>query len=233
MFTFKQFKIVQANAAMKVCTDSCLFGALINVHGHTNVLDIGTGTGLLSLMLAQRNRKSQIDAVELDSNACIDAELNFSSSAFTSQLHLHNVSIQDFAKRSKKQYDLVISNPPFYENSLLSPLEAKNIAHHTTQLSLDDLLLAIDSVLAPNGKTWIILPPVSFDKFLKLAIKKGLFCTELTDIHHNAEKPCIRKIGVFEKTQSLIQVHKPISIRENKAYSEQYKTLLKDYYLIF
>ncbi len=233
MFTFKQFKIVQAHAAMKVCTDSCLFGALIDTHAHTQVLDIGTGTGLLALMMAQKNTKLQIDAVELDSQACIDAKLNFKNSPFSTQVHLHNEAIQDFAEKSLKKYDLIISNPPFYENSLLSPLPAKNMAHHTTELSLEDLLKAIDLVLAPGGKTWIILPPISFDKFSKLALKKNYFCTELTDIHHNTNKPYIRKIGVFEKDNSINLVSRRIHIGENKEYSDKFKTLLKDYYLIF
>jgi tRNA1Val (adenine37-N6)-methyltransferase len=233
MFTFKQFKIEQAHTAMKVCTDSCLFGAIIKADNHKNALDIGTGTGLLALMLAQKNKELKIDAIEIDAQACIDTKRNFENSSFKNQISLFNLPIQDFENVKTKKYDLVISNPPFYENSLLSPSKKKNIAHHTVLLGLEDLVNSILLNLTDTGKAWIILPPISFGKIETLALKNGLFCSEVTDIHHDTEKHCIRKIGLFERIKSEIQTKQRVNIHENKAYSKRFNELLKDYYLIF
>lgn len=233
MFTFKQFKIQQEHTAMKVCTDSCIFGALIETNKHTHALDIGAGTGLLSLMQTQKNPNLLIDAVELDPEACKDAQQNFLHSPFQNKPNIHVATIQEFADKTDKKYDLIFSNPPFYENSLLSPSKTKNIAHHTTLLSLEELAIVLEKLLLPTGKTWIILPPVSFHKFIEIARKYGLFCTESTNIHHNIEKPCLRIVGVFEKIQNKHLLHLPIYIRDKTAYSAQFKELLKDFYIIF
>jgi tRNA1Val (adenine37-N6)-methyltransferase len=233
MFTFKQFKIEQTHTAMKVCTDSCLFGALIRTENHINALDIGTGTGLLSLMLAQKNKTLKIDAVEIDEQACIDAKLNFENSNFKNQIALHNLSIQEFENSTKKKFDLIISNPPFYENSLLSPSKNKNIAHHAVQLSLENLVKAIMSMLNDEGRVWIILPPISFEKIVNINKSNGLFCSEIIDVHHDTQKPCIRKIGVFEKINHSKQIYSRVDIRDKKDYSKRFTELLMDYYLIF
>jgi tRNA1Val (adenine37-N6)-methyltransferase len=233
MFTFKLFKIQQTHTAMKVCTDSCLFGALIDTQKHTFALDIGTGTGLLSLMQAQKNQELEIDAIEIDNQACIDAKSNIKNSPFSNKITLFEMPIQELASKTQKKYDLIFSNPPFYENSLLSPSKNKNVAHHTVLLGLEELANNILQLMTDNGKAWIVFPPVSFEKFESICTSKGLFCTEVTDIHHDTEKPCLRKIGVFEKANHPKLTKPRIDIRDKKAYSKRFNELLKDYYLIF
>jgi tRNA1Val (adenine37-N6)-methyltransferase len=157
MFRFKHFIIKQERAAMKVCTDSCLFGSLIDSENIKNALDIGCGTGLLSLMVAQKNLKIQITALEIDQNAVFDAAENIHESPFLNQITLHHQTVQDFAKKSNEKFDLIFCNPPFFQNNLKSDKIEKNIAHHAETLTFDDLAESIDVLLEEKGSAWILL----------------------------------------------------------------------------
>lgn len=168
MFQFKQFTIHQELCAMKVCTDSCLFGALIDIQTTDSVLDIGTGTGLLSMMLAQKG-VLHIDAIELDVPAAKQAYQNVSDSMFKNQVSIYNHSIQEYARQSDKKYSLIISNPPFFTNSLKSSNDEKNAAHHSTTLSADDLMQAIQTLLSKEGIAWLLLSPYELNVFQKAA----------------------------------------------------------------
>ena len=157
-FQFKQFLIKQDKCAMKVCTDACLLGAFaanrlpLTVH---RLLDIGTGTGLLSLMLAQRNLNAVIDAVEIDEAAAEQAKENFNNSPWKERLNVHNEPIQKFAKSINKKYDVIICNPPFFENDLKSNDNQRNLALHSAALSLEELISIVGFLLEKNWKLFL------------------------------------------------------------------------------
>lgn len=233
MFRFKQFNVYQENSAMKVCTDSCLFGALICPDKPVHALDIGTGTGLLSLMLAQRYPALTIDAVELEPGAASDARRNFSESPFGSRLQLHECAIQDFAKEKRPAYDLIFCNPPFYEDRLKSPHRHKNIAHHAAELSFRELARISAQLLSSDGTLWILLPPFEMARFTREAGANALHLKECYTLRHRADKPVFREVAVFSRPASALPVTREIIIYENDKYSSIFATLLRDYYLIF
>lgn len=233
MFKFKKFTIRQENSAMKVCTDSCLFGALLKPENAKKALDIGTGTGLLSLMLAQKSKNLLIDAIEIDPLAFKDAVYNISKSEFSKRINTYNHSIQDFAKDTSKTYDLIFTNPPFYQNQLKSPFAEKNLAHHTSDLGFDELAYISGNLLHEKGSLWVLLPPQSMASFIIQANRVNLHPGEVFKIRHNENKPVFREVINFRFGKSdNLQVNE-ILIYENHKYSSIFTELLKDYYLIF
>lgn len=229
-FQFKEFRVEQSLAAMKVCTEACLFGALVNFQNPQSILDIGTGTGLLSLMLAQKY-SSHIDAVEIDKDAFNQAALNFENSFWAKRLFLYHQSIQEFQKNVSQKYDLVISNPPFFSDHLQSKDTAKNGALHTNYLKQNDLLTAVMSVLSSDGEFNLLLPPAESEKFDLLAMGRQLFLQKRIVVYNKPGTSPFRFISKygFNKTQPHSE---EIYIRNNKGeYSEAFIELLKPYYL--
>jgi len=231
-FTFKQFTINQDLCAMKVCTDACVFGASTEVENVNRILDIGTGTGLLSLMLAQRTN-AQIDSVEIDEDAYQQALKNVKISKFAEKIEVHHLRIQDFF--TTKNYDLIISNPPFYQQSLKSNDAKANMALHGVELSFDDLIDSVVRLLSIDGKFTVLLPPFEIQKLIKIAQKKGLYLSKKMSIRHDETKPVFRVIATF-LTQKIVDLEEEILIIHNedgRTYSNEFRDLLKDYYLIF
>jgi tRNA1Val (adenine37-N6)-methyltransferase len=233
-FQFKQFRIDQAHTAMKVSTEACILGAWAFTENPQKILDIGTGTGLLSLMLAQRFPNSQIEAVEIEKDAFRQAQQNISHSPFYATIHLHHTSIQDFAQSSKAStYDLIVCNPPFYANYLQSPDEKLNMALHQNSLPLEDLAEAIVLLLASQGRAFILLPPFFMEKFCLWAKRKNLFPQKKLHIFHSPKHPILREIAAFGFYESNL-VSENLFIRNEKdEYTNEFKTLLKDFYLHF
>lgn len=231
-FTFKQFTINQDRCAMKVCTDACILGASTVVENVNNILDIGTGTGLLSLMLAQRTN-AQIDAVEVDEDAYQQAVMNVKVSQFAEKIEVHHQRIQDFT--STETYDLVISNPPFYQQSLKSTDAKANKALHAVELSFDDLIDSVLRLLSIDGRFVVLLPPFEIEKLIRIAQKKGLYLSKKMSIRHDESKPIFRVIATFmtQKIHNLEEETLIIHNEDGKAYSNEFRDLLKDYYLIF
>lgn len=231
-FTFKQFTINQDCCAMKVCTDACIFGASTEVENVNRILDIGTGTGLLSLMLAQRTN-SQIDAVEIDEDAYQQAVMNVKASKFGKKIVVFHQRIQDFT--STIYYDLIISNPPFYQQSLKSTDAKANKALHAVELSFDDLIDSVFRLLSVNGKFMVLLPPFEIEKLIQIAQKKGLYLSKKISIRHDESKPIFRVIATFltQKVHDLEEKKLIIHNEDGKTYSNEFRDLLKDYYLIF
>lgn len=233
MFKFKQFSIQQGNSAMKVCTDACLFGALISLDSSKNALDIGTGTGLLSLMVAQKYPELNIDAVEIDAGAVTDAAINFKESPFAERISLFHRSIQSFSAEISKTYDVIFSNPPFYENQLKSPNSVKNLAHHASQLSFQELLNVVAQLLKHEGVLWILLPPTAMSNFTELAANKLLFIQKHFFIRHDPSKPVFREVVSLSFNQTKEPYKQEINIYENGKYSSIFTSFMRDYYLIF
>ncbi len=231
-FRFKQFRIDQHLAAMKVTTDGCLFGAWVSMMLKTShqrkLLDIGTGTGLLSLMIGQQH-DLQIDAVELDPQAVLQARENIMASPWPDKIHVIEGDAR--AIQYKQKYDVIISNPPFYERQLASPDPARRLAHHSDEMALNDLLAIVDRTLSEDGSCWLLLPFSRKDDVLKVIAEHHLFAEELVIVRPSPLHPPFR---IMMKATRVVEILKTTenSIREaDHSYSSWFSNLLEPYYL--
>jgi len=236
-FQFKQFLIHQDKTAMKVTTEACLFGAYLAKHYEGNnlerVLDIGAGTGLLSLMFVQKNPKAQINAVEIDPHAALQCQENFERSPWIENLHLTQDSIQNYQKSETQKFDIILSNPPFHENQLKGTNQTKTLAHHSTELSLNELFEISSNLLEQKGLFWIILPTYRHQEAEELSKKHGFEIQNKVWIKPSPTHPKIRVImGLKKETKDQNPIESEIFIREiNGEYSPIFKDLIWDYYL--
>ena len=223
---------------MKVCTDACILGAYADTTNARKILDIGAGTGLLSLMLAQRSN-ALIDAVEIDDEAYAQAKNNIEESVFGYKVCLYHQSIQEFNRQRQgtadMPYDLIISNPPFYQNSLKSPDLQTNKALHAATLTFDELIDAVMNLLSTDGTFIVLLPPFEGDQLTGEAQKKGLYLWKKLQIKHNSQKAVFRHILSFSKrpVSDYIEDTLVIHAESLNAYSDKFRELLSDYYTIF
>ncbi len=234
-FRFKQFVINQEKCAMKVCTDACLFGAWVAQSDHIasskNILDIGTGTGLLALMVAQES-SALINAVEIDVDAHLQAQQNFEDSLWSDRLTLYHNSIQDFSENNPTTYDAIISNPPFFINALQSDDQKKNLAKHVDDLPFDTLIKCVTDLLDKKGKFYVLLPPDSFEIFCSLAIDAGLFLLEQVNVRQTTAHGFFRVMSSFSKTRSIDLYIRELSIKDaDNNYTDDFTKLLAPYYL--
>ena len=226
-FQFKQFRVEQDKCAMKVTTEGCILGAWVNVRDTGRVLDIGGGTGLLSLMLAQKSQ-AKIDTVEIDTKAFQQSQSNFQQSPWANRLSIHHGRIQDF--KPNRKYDYIISNPPFFSNHLKAKSGQFNVAAHSEALSQDDLVEVTCRLLDQDGNATFIFPSYEADQFLKLALKNNLYLkSELVILNRAGDSP-FRKIKTFG-FQKVKNSSTHLIIREGNDYSRDFVSLLKDYYL--
>jgi tRNA1Val (adenine37-N6)-methyltransferase len=231
-FKFKQFTIQQEHCAMKVCTDACLFGAYVadqvKTKSSATILDIGTGTGLLSLMLAQRV-PAIIDAVEIDAAACVQANENFEQSPWKERLTAFNTDILQFGK--DKTYDGIISNPPFFEKDLKSNDGSKNNAKHDTSLTLDQLLTVVKKHLAPDGMFAVLLPAHRVEAFIEMALKNDLHLSKKILVKQTEKHDPFRGILIFNRRHAPVYEETVVVKNMDNKYSVRFAELLKDYYL--
>ena len=236
MFRFKQFTIRQDRTAMKVCTDACVLGAYAdvaeNVGNPPRILDIGTGTGLLALMAAQRNPLATVDAVEVDEAAYGQAVENVASSPFADRVRVWPGRVQEF--RPPLPYDRILTNPPFYTNHLRSPDAAVNRALHTDELPFSDLLDAVRRLLKPDGQWWVLLPPYQTMELIERAAAVGPtpFCH--LHLRHNNHKIPFRTVTGFDynnrpKHNEMLAIYESGS----STYTSAFRALLRDFYLLF
>ncbi len=244
MFTFKQFAIRQDQVAMKVCTDACVLGAVANVGAtddttQTRLLDIGTGTGLLALMAAQRNPAAHIDAIDIDEVAVEQATENVANSPFANRVRVWHRRVQAFMPGT--DYDRILTNPPFYTNHLRPPNPAAARALHTDDLPFVDLIAAVRRLLKSDGQWWVLLPPYQTDQLVKLAQKADLHPFRQLALHHQANKPAFRIVTGFAiipvgatSVGATNAAQESLVIREvDQTYTSAYRALLRDFYLIF
>jgi tRNA1Val (adenine37-N6)-methyltransferase len=216
-----------------VGTDAVLLGSWVNASNAKTILDIGTGTGIIALMLAQKS-PARIDAIDIDSNAFIQATENVNQCNWKDRIDVHHISLQQFTKESDHKYDLIVSNPPYFIDSSKASEESRTNARHTDQLPFKDLLDGVLKLLNPNGKFYVILPTKEAELFREEAEKNKLFLTKLTRIITRADKPEKRLMMRYEFIQrafseSSITIEKD----ERHSYTDEYKELTKDYYLAF
>jgi len=233
-FSFKQFTVYQENTAMKVCTDACLLGAIVakalsnSPTEIENILDIGTGTGLLALMLAQET-KASIDAVELSGAAAAQARQNVLQSPWANRIRVIEKDICDVTPSAP--YDFIISNPPFFEQDLKSPNQAKNAAKHDTQLTLAPLLEHINRLLAPLGTAALLLPHHRTAYVESLLTQQQLFMYKKIEVQQTAAHPYFRSILFFGRENIPAQFSNMYIAETDKSYSDTFSALLEPYYL--
>ncbi len=232
-FRFKQFIIHQDRCAMKVTTDGCLFGAMIASKPFKEkraVLDIGGGTGLLSLMFAQKHAGSFIDVIEIDAHAFEQAKENIGLSDWKVRVQVIHADVKEY--KFSKKYDLIFSNPPFYENEIKSTIHKKNIAHHGAGLVFEDLCRVIKKNLKSDGKFYLLLP-FKREKYVEKALKENqLFMHEKIRVRQSTKHAYFRMIISGGHSGSVPEKASEISICNNQMqYTEEFIALLKDYYL--
>lgn len=229
-FAFKQFTVWQSDCALKVCTDACLFGAWVahqlTSNPPTTILDIGTGTGLLSLQLAQKLPSAFIDAVELDPAAAAQAAQNAAATNFNIQVH--NADIKNYGG---KKYQHIISNPPFFENDLKSEHALKNQAMHSTTLTLQTLFTCVNDLLEPLGSFSVLLPFARANEVEALAQSHGFTVTHKVVVHQTPNHTPFRAMYIFSKAAFVTASETSIVIKENDQYTPAFTSYLKDYYL--
>ena len=231
-FRFRQFTVFQDECAMKVCTDACLFGAwVVSIvrNRYMNILDVGTGTGLLSLMIAQAT-EGRIDAVEIDGQAVVQAKKNFCSSPWPERLFLHHQPVQFFNGSTK--YDLVVANPPFYETDLKSPDERRNDALHSSSLTIAGLVPLVKSFMADEGKFAILLPSKRTDEFEQLAALSGFAILHKAVVRQTPRHAPFRAMYIVKDAGGGEPAeYEEMTIKEHDRYTERFHHLLEDYYL--
>lgn len=231
-FKFKQFTIYQDQCAMKVSTDTCIFGAWVSVQADDRrALDIGCGTGVLSCMLAQKNKSLKIDAIDIDEAAYLQAKDNVSKSPFADQIKVHHTSLQDF--RQVEKYDLIFSNPPYFENDLASPDLGTNVAKHSISLSLEDLFFYAFNLLETNGRFCIVIPQKRMEDIKVICLKLGFYISHYVEVRHRPESACNLVLLSFVKKECTLQNDTIFIYEMDGMHNEKFKALLQDYYLNF
>jgi tRNA1Val (adenine37-N6)-methyltransferase len=230
-FKFKQFTIFQDHSTMKVSTDSCIFGAWFaaKMPEYATALDIGSGTGLLMLMLAQKSH-GEIHGIELDLGSYKQSKSNISQSIWEDRLKVFPGDARTYSFPGK--YDFIITNPPFYENDLLPESERDQIAKHSKMLVLEDLVRTIDEHLSPGGSFGILLPYHRWEYFDSLTTKHRLFLTEKLFVRQTEDHQPFRAILHYGRSkENFIPSFELIIKDSDGAYTQECKELLKDYYL--
>lgn len=229
-FRFKQFTVFHDRCAMKVGTDGVLLGAWANIKDTQQILDIGTGTGLIALMLAQRS-SAEIDAVEIDLDAFNQARENINNSPWSNRIKIYHDSIQNYAINYSKYYNLLISNPPFFINASKSTINARNLARHNDLLKEIDILKTAKNILYKNGRLAIIYPTEQAEIFQEQAKIFGFYCQRKLYVKSTLTSP-IKRI-LLEFSQSQLEYQEQTLIIENARhnYSTEFINLIKDFYL--
>lgn len=230
VFRFKQFDVKQANNPLKVGTDAMLLGAFIDANNKKSGLDLGTGTGVLSLMIAQKNTKIQLDAVEINSLAAVECSFNFKQSVWSNRLNCLEgdyLSI-DF----QKHYDLIFSNPPYHLESIIGTDLEYNRAKHSDSNELAELFRLVNRILSKDGDFWLILPFQLQTYILEVAKENLLYCKQLIQIHSKENKRNTRSIFQFQKKQANLTV-KDFYIRNaDNSYTKEYIQLTKVFHFV-
>ena len=231
-FDFKEFSVVQEKSAMKVGTDGVLLGAWTSIfHNPNAILDIGTGTGLIALQLAQRSNAELIDALEIDDNAYEEAVTNFEQSNWSDRLFCYHASLAEFVDEIDDTYDLIVSNPPFYTDDFKSNNLERNKARFTESLSFEELIDSVTNLLSKNGIFSVIIPFKEEKYFIELALKNKLFPSRICRVKGNATSAIKRSLIDFSFNKTKIDFSELIIEIERHQYTNDYKELVSGFYL--
>lgn len=238
-FNCKQFSLNHTKSSMKIGTDAILLSALTNIQNPNNILDIGTGCGIIALCMAQKYKYSKITAIDIDQNSIEEAKDNFKKSKYSSQLIAKEIDINTYAKTQEEKYDLIITNPPFFISSLESYNEKRNKARHTKSLNFNDLIQSTEKLLSQDGILSLILPTKESQIF-ELMAKENYFQTIYkANIYSKIDKKCERVVLHLQRTQennSITNKHIIITSEEtiilrnpDNSLTQTYKNLVNDY----
>jgi len=229
-FFFKKFGLFHHRSTMKIGTDAIILSRWVEVNPDDDVLDIGTGCGLIPLMLSQKGIH-HADAVEIDGDSCEEAALNFRLSAWSSQLAVYHDDVKNFADRNLEKYDLIVSNPPFFFGDNIPQKMKKGLARHTNTLSYKDLLDAARKMLKPNGRFALVLPTIESVTFLKIATENGFYLQKKMEIIPIEGKESNRVNMQLVKYQVDTLIESFVLRHADHSFTKEYKEFLKDFYL--
>ena len=230
-FRFRQFTVWHDRCAMKVGTDGVLLGAWAGQGRPGKILDIGTGSGLIALMLAQRFPEARITGIEPDAEAAAQAGDNFLCSPWHDRLNIITSTLQDAAPAIKEKFDLIVSNPPFYDNSLLNPDSRRSTARHTVSLPCRDLMNYSAGLLNENGRIDIIIPPECWRHVLNASSRAGLHPLRLTRVHSTTTSGAKRFLASFGKEDGILNAEEVLLTAADGTRSEWYRELTEGFYL--
>lgn len=232
-FQFKQFSLEQDRTAMKIGTDGVLLGAWTPVEKNIfSILDIGTGTGIIALMLAQRSSASQIDALEIDENAFEQATDNFENSPWNDRLFCFHAALDEFVEEPEDEYDLIVSNPPFYSEDYKSSNDQRDLARFQDAMPFEDLVEAAALLLSENGIFSVIIPFKEEENFLALAKEHELFPLKITRVKGTPTTETKRSLLAFSRNENrTLRVDELIIETARHIYTPEYTALTKDFYL--
>jgi tRNA1Val (adenine37-N6)-methyltransferase len=233
-FSFKQFTVYQDQCAMKVGTDGVLLGSWAGTDHVSRILDVGSGTGLIALMLAQRSG-AFVDGVEIEKNACLQSRKNAAGSPWQNRINLYHDSIQHFTEITSLRYDLIASNPPYFQNSLKPPAKFKSMAKHDVGFNYSTLLVCSARLLRPGGRMAVIIPAADQGQFAVLADFHRLRPLRLTWVKPAPGKEYSRCMMEFTAIEGVQCFENELVIREEdlKTYTREYIEMTKDFYLGF
>lgn len=229
-FFFKKFGLFHHRSTMKIGTDAILLSRWVEVNPTDDVLDIGTGCGLIPLMLSQKGIH-HADAVEIDRDSFEEASLNFRNSAWHEQLAVYHEDVKTFADKNIAKYDLIVSNPPFFFGDNVPQKTKKGLARHTNTLSYKDLLVSVKKMLKPDGRFALVLPAIESVAFLKIASELGFSLQkEMKIVPIEGKEP--NRINMQLTTNQCKTISETFVLRyENHVFTREYKEFLKDFYL--
>lgn len=233
MFSFKKFTVLQDKCAMKVGTDSVLLGAWCPIDNHPfSVLDIGAGTGILSLMLAQRSNAEQIDAIEIDENAYEQCVENFENSPWSDRLFCFHAGLDEFVAEPEEEYDIIISNPPFYSEDFKTDNSQRDLARFQDALPFEELVEAANLLLSENGIFAVIIPFKEEERFIDLCAEVELFPVKVTRVKGTHNTLVVRSLLAFKRYELSVLEADELVIEINRhEYTDDYINLTKDFYL--
>ncbi len=233
MFSFKQFTVQQDRCAMKIGTDGVLLGAWCPIDNNPfSVLDIGAGTGILSLMLAQRSNAEQIDSLEIDEEAYEQCVENFENSPWSDRLFCFHAGLDEFVDEPEDEYDIIISNPPFYSEDYKTDSSQRDLARFQDALPFEDLIEAADLLLSENGIFAVIIPYKEEERFIDLCAEVELFPVKVTRVKGSHTTPIVRSLLAFKRYELSVLTTDELVIEISRhEYTDDYINLTKDFYL--
>ena len=233
IFQFKQFSVNQDQTAMKIGTDGVLLGAWTPIDNNPkSVLDIGTGTGIIALMLAQRCDAEQIDALEIDENAYEQAVENFEGSPWGDRLFCFHAGLDEFIDDPEDEYDLIVSNPPFFSEDYRSANEQRDLARFQEAMPFEELVEAADLLLSENGIFSVIIPFNEEDRFIELCAEVELFPIRVTRVRGAQNTKIVRSLLAFKRYELSVLTADELVIEISRhEYTPEYISLTKDFYL--
>lgn len=230
-FGFKNFTVYHDKCAMKVGTDGVLLGAWVKLRKAKKVLDVGTGTGLIALMLSQRSSGlASVDAIDIDESAVFQALDNIVRASFLNIKAIH-ISLQEYDKGCDEKYDMIVSNPPYFSSSLHSPDGQRTLARHTNSLPMVEFMTISARLLSPDGYLSLVFPYSEKDLLIKLAENVGLFVSRITNVYPMSHLNAKRVLLEFSKVKQEAEITDLIIEKERHVYTNDFVELVKDFYL--